>query len=81
MAFSSEVERQRYSQQLAEYTLRQFSAARISLDKDEVAAAKIPPSQRQKISRLYVDSSSRPSSVSVGNVANYTDSARRAVAA
>ncbi|KAI3604322.1 hypothetical protein WG66_008515 [Moniliophthora roreri] len=46
MAFSSEVERQRYSQQLAEYTLRQFSAARISMDNDELAAAKLPASHR-----------------------------------
>ncbi|KAG7098315.1 hypothetical protein E1B28_000276 [Marasmius oreades] len=51
MAFSSEVERQRYSQQLAEYTLRQFSAARLTLDKDGMAAAKIPASQRNKIAR------------------------------
>ncbi|KAJ8077956.1 hypothetical protein PQX77_011407 [Marasmius sp. AFHP31] len=61
MAFSSEVERQRYSQQLAEYTLRQFSAARVTMDKDELAAAKLPPAQRNKISRwVYTSAGNGP---------------------
>ncbi|KAH7872878.1 uncharacterized protein C8R40DRAFT_1116064 [Lentinula edodes] len=48
MAFSSEYERARYSQQLAEHTLRQFSAARVSPD----STARLPPSQSHKLARL-----------------------------
>lgn len=45
MAFSSEVERLRYSQELAAYTLRQWSAARISLEKQHLPADKLPKVQ------------------------------------
>lgn len=48
MAFSSEYERARYSHQLAEHTLRQFSAARVSPD----STARLPPSHSQKLARL-----------------------------
>ncbi|KAF5380208.1 hypothetical protein D9757_008233 [Collybiopsis confluens] len=47
MAYASEIERARYSRQLAEYTLRQFSAARISVD-----SANMPPSQSQRLHKL-----------------------------
>ncbi|KAL0575680.1 hypothetical protein V5O48_006291 [Marasmius crinis-equi] len=60
MAFSSEVERQRYSQQLAEYTLRQFTAARVTMDKDEIAAAKLPPAHKNKISRWVYSGATTP---------------------
>lgn len=42
MAFSSEFERQRYSQELHAYTLVQFSAARTLLDQHKAAADKLP---------------------------------------
>ncbi|KAJ6594408.1 hypothetical protein B0H19DRAFT_1247082 [Mycena capillaripes] len=35
-------ERERYSRELAEYTFRQFSAARKTLDNHKAAAAKLP---------------------------------------
>ncbi|KAK7005939.1 hypothetical protein R3P38DRAFT_1724348 [Favolaschia claudopus] len=41
MALTAE-ERQRYSRDLAEYTMRQFSAARKTLDNHKAAAAKLP---------------------------------------
>ncbi|KAK7000715.1 hypothetical protein R3P38DRAFT_1833194 [Favolaschia claudopus] len=41
MALTAE-ERQRYSRELAEYTMRQFSAARKTLDNHKAAAAKLP---------------------------------------
>jgi hypothetical protein len=48
MAFSSETDRARYSQELAEYTLRQFTEAKMSPD----GTAKLPVSQTIKLSRL-----------------------------
>jgi len=41
MALTAE-ERQRYSRELAEYTMRQFAAARRTLDNHKAAAAKLP---------------------------------------
>ncbi|KAJ7661686.1 hypothetical protein B0H17DRAFT_1212235 [Mycena rosella] len=41
MALTAE-ERERYSRELAEYTMRQFSAARKTLDNHKAAAAKLP---------------------------------------
>jgi hypothetical protein len=35
-------ERRRYSRELAEYTMRQFAAARKTLDNHKAAAAKLP---------------------------------------
>ncbi|KAJ7761056.1 hypothetical protein B0H16DRAFT_1719752 [Mycena metata] len=35
-------ERERYSRELAEYTMRQFAAARKTLDSHKLAAAKLP---------------------------------------
>ncbi|KAF7315866.1 hypothetical protein MIND_00103100 [Mycena indigotica] len=35
-------ERERYSRELAEYTMRQFSQARKNLDSHKAAAAKLP---------------------------------------
>lgn len=42
MAYSTNIERQRYSQALAAYTLIQFSAARSHLDQHKAAADKLP---------------------------------------
>jgi hypothetical protein len=41
MALTAE-ERERYSRELAEYTMRQFAAARKTLDSHKAAAAKLP---------------------------------------
>lgn len=41
MTLSAE-ERDRYSRELAEYTMRQFAAARKTLDQHKAAAAKLP---------------------------------------
>ncbi|KAE9394260.1 hypothetical protein BT96DRAFT_923618 [Gymnopus androsaceus JB14] len=72
MAFSSEIERVRYSQQLAEYTLRQFTAARVSPD----STAKLPPSQTHKLAKLLDKTSPSPRRSS-----RMTEPARHAVKA
>ncbi|KAK7040078.1 hypothetical protein VNI00_008591 [Paramarasmius palmivorus] len=80
MAFSSEVERQRYSQQLAEYTLRQFSAARLSLDKDELAAAKLPASHRHNYLKLARSLGKTTSQQKCGR-SSHTEPSRQAIRA
>jgi hypothetical protein len=52
MALSSEIERQRYSKELAAYTLRQFYAACSSQDQPKLAAAKPPAAHTHDQSRL-----------------------------
>jgi hypothetical protein len=52
MASRSESERQRYSQDLVAYTLRQFSAASISLERHKAAAAKLPAIHQQHLEML-----------------------------
>ncbi|KAG5639465.1 hypothetical protein H0H81_001587 [Sphagnurus paluster] len=42
MTHANESKRQRYSSDLAAYTLKQFSIARNTLDKHKAAAAKLP---------------------------------------
>ncbi|GLB37819.1 hypothetical protein LshimejAT787_0408700 [Lyophyllum shimeji] len=44
MTYSVESSHQRYSSELAAYTLKQFSAARTALDNHKAAAAKLPAS-------------------------------------
>jgi hypothetical protein len=50
---SSEADRLNYSRELAAYTLRQFSAAHLSLDRHSGAAKqKLGPAQTEKIDKL-----------------------------
>ncbi|ESK90858.1 hypothetical protein Moror_16496 [Moniliophthora roreri MCA 2997] len=81
MAFSSEVERQRYSQQLAEYTLRQFSAARISMDNDELAAAKLPASHRHNYIKYARSLGKTSSQQHCGRSTNHQEPTRQAIRA
>ncbi|THU96749.1 hypothetical protein K435DRAFT_778415 [Dendrothele bispora CBS 962.96] len=60
MAVSSEVERARYSKQLADYTLRQFTAARRMLDSDKLAAAKLPNLPNIDFANLSISSPQTP---------------------
>ncbi|KAK7473208.1 hypothetical protein VKT23_001306 [Stygiomarasmius scandens] len=62
MTVSSEAERIRYSQQLADYTLRQFTAARRSLDTDKLAAAKLPNLPNIDFANLSISQTPKPSS-------------------
>ncbi|KAF8904975.1 hypothetical protein CPB85DRAFT_1563833 [Mucidula mucida] len=57
---SSEAERLQYSQDLAEYTMRQFTKARLSLDKQQFAAAKVPASISDRIKNLLQPKSPQP---------------------
>ncbi|KAF5355443.1 hypothetical protein D9758_006395 [Tetrapyrgos nigripes] len=67
MSISSEVERARYSQQLADYTLRQFTVARRTLDRDQIAASKLPNMPHIDFANLSIGSSQKLSAYGKGS--------------
>ncbi|KAJ7594450.1 hypothetical protein C8J56DRAFT_926794, partial [Mycena floridula] len=49
---STLVERKQYAQELAAYTLRQFSSAGTTLDQHQAAAAKLPALHKRHLASL-----------------------------
>ncbi|KAF9016370.1 hypothetical protein BDZ89DRAFT_1075668 [Hymenopellis radicata] len=63
---SLEAERLQYSQDLVDYTMRQFTKARLSLNKQQLAAAKVqvPASVSDRIRNLLQPKSPQPEQTS-----------------